>query len=68
VLKAERTRLNQSITGADADKLSASRSVGYLEESAARADIGKALQLLNRAGDEPPREGDEIASDLEEVR
>ena len=32
---------------------------GWLER-AARADIAKAMELLDRAGDEPPREGDEI--------
>ncbi|HSA80241.1 MAG TPA: hypothetical protein VLE23_05420 [Geminicoccaceae bacterium] len=51
-----------------AEKLSALRTVEYFKERAARANIGKALGLLGRAGDESPREGDEIAPDLEEVR
>jgi hypothetical protein len=40
------------------------RTADYFKERAARGDIAKALELLDRAGDEPPREGDEI----EEVR
>ena len=66
--KAEGTTLNQFINVAVAEKLSALRTVEYLKERAARADIGRALELLDRAGDEPPRQGDEIAPDLEEVR
>jgi hypothetical protein len=31
------------------------------KERAARADVPKALDLLDRAGDERPRDGDEIA-------
>jgi hypothetical protein len=31
-----------------------------LTDEAARADIAAALAILDRAGDEPPREGDEI--------
>ena len=66
--KAEGTTLNQFINVAVAEKLSALRTVEYFKERAARAGIGQALELLDRAGDEPPRQGDEIAPDLEEVR
>jgi hypothetical protein len=68
VAKAEGTTLDQFINVAVAEKLSALRTVEYFKERAARADIGQALELLDRAGDEPPRQGDEIAPDLEEVR
>ena len=44
-----------------AEKLSALRTASYFKERAARADVGKALELLDRAGDAPPREGDEIS-------
>ncbi len=64
VAKAEGTTLNQFINVAVAEKLSALRTADYFKERAARGDIAKALELLDRAGDEPPREGDEI----EEVR
>jgi hypothetical protein len=64
VAKAEGTTLNQFINVAVAEKLSALRTVAYFEERVARADIGKALELLNRAGDELPRQGDEVAQDV----
>jgi hypothetical protein len=51
--------LNEFIKGVTA-KLSALRTASYFKERAARADVGNALGLLDRAGDEPPREGDEI--------
>jgi hypothetical protein len=44
-----------------AEKLSALRTASYFKERAVRADVGKALELLDRAGDAPPREGDEIS-------
>ena len=68
VANAEGTTLNQFIKVAVAEKLSALRTVEYFKERAARADVDKALELLDRAGDEPPRQWDEIAPDLEEVR
>lgn len=68
VAKAEGTTLNQFINVAVAEKLSALRTADYFKERAARADIGNALELLDRAGDEPPRAGDEIVSDLRESR
>ena len=39
---------------------SALRTASYFKERAARADVGKALDLLDRAGDAPPWEGDAI--------
>jgi hypothetical protein len=68
VAKAEGTTLNQFINVAVAEKLSALRTADYFKERAARAEIGKALELLERAGDEPPREGDEIAFDPRQPR
>jgi hypothetical protein len=61
VAKAEGTTLNQFINVAVAGKLSALRTAAYFKERAARADVRKALEVLERAGDELPREGDEIA-------
>jgi len=60
VAKAEGTTLNQFINVAVAEKLSALRTVEYFRERAVRGDVGRALELLDRAGDEPPRAGDEI--------
>jgi hypothetical protein len=51
--------LNRSIKGKARSPLAAPPAL-YFNERAARADIDKALELLDRAADEPPREGDEI--------
>jgi hypothetical protein len=66
--EAERATLNQFINVAVAEKLSALRTAEYFKERAARADIGKAIELLDRSGDEFPREGDQVAPDLAEPR
>ena len=59
--KREGTTLNQFINVAVAEKLAALRTVDYLRERAARADLGEAIALLESFGrDEPPREGDEL--------
>jgi hypothetical protein len=61
VAEAEGVALNQLINVAVAEKLSALRTESYIAERAARADIGKALRILNRIGIEnPPMPGDEI--------
>jgi hypothetical protein len=54
------TTPNQFISVAVAEKLSALRTADYFRERAARAEISSALELLDRAGDQPPRDGDEI--------
>jgi hypothetical protein len=59
--RADGTTLNQFINVAVAEKISALRTSEYLEERAARADVAAALELLDRAGDEAPREDDAIA-------
>lgn len=61
VAEAEGVALNQFINVAVAEKLSALRTESYFAERAARADLGKALSILTRAGKgNPPVEGDEI--------
>jgi len=61
VADAEGVALNQLINVAVAEKLSALRTEDYFKERAARADIGKALEILNRAGvGNPPMKGDEL--------
>ena len=59
--RAEGTTLNQFINVAVAEKISALRTSEYFKQRAARADVAAALDLLERAGDEAPRKGDEIA-------
>ncbi|MBT9331110.1 hypothetical protein [Paracidobacterium acidisoli] len=61
VADAEGVALNQLINVALAEKLSALRTEDYFRERAGRADIGKALGILRKAGgDHPPIEGDEL--------
>ena len=52
--------LNQLINLAVAEKISALRTEEFFRERGARADAKKARKILRRAGNEPPREGDEI--------
>jgi len=60
VAAEEGTTLNQFINVAVAEKLAALRTAQYFQERAARADLAAFDRLLARAGDEPPRPGDEI--------
>jgi len=50
VAAAEGVALNQLINVAVAEKVSALRTQSYIAERAGRADIGKALGILERAG------------------
>ncbi|MBN8999541.1 MAG: toxin-antitoxin system HicB family antitoxin [Rhizobiales bacterium] len=57
----EGVALNQFINVAVAEKLSALRTATYFEERAARADMAKAIDVLERAGTgNPPVEGDAL--------
>ena len=59
--KAEGTTLNQFINVAVAEKIAALRTADYFRERTRRGDAKRALDLLDRLGnDEPPRRGDEI--------
>jgi hypothetical protein len=60
VAAEEGTTLNQFINVAVAEKLAALRTARYFQERAARADLAVFDQLLARAGEEPPRQGDEL--------
>ena len=58
---AEGVALNQLINVAVAEKVSALRTQSYIAERAGRADLGKALGILKRAGlGRPPVKGDEL--------
>jgi hypothetical protein len=63
VAAAEGTTLNQFINVAVAEKLAALRTAQFFQERAARADLAVFDRLLDRAGGEPPRPGDEIDED-----
>jgi Zn-dependent oligopeptidase len=60
VAAEEGTTLNQFINVAVAEKLAALRTARYFQERAARADLAVFDQILARAGEEPPRPGDEL--------
>jgi hypothetical protein len=63
--ESEGVALNQLITLALAEKVSALRTQEYFEERARRADRSKVDKVLARAGrGKPPVEGDELPEEL----
>ena len=60
VAEEEGTTLNQFINVAVAEKLTALRTARYFQERATRADLETFDRLLETAGGESPRRGDEI--------
>ena len=65
--KTEGVALNQFINVAVAEKVSALKTVDYLRERAARANIGEARALLQKAGrgHKPPPEDQINPEDIE---
>lgn len=58
---AEDVAINQFVNTAVAEKLSALRTEQYFRERAARGDVQRALDILDRAGvGTPPLPGDEV--------
>ena len=62
--KQEGTSMNQFISLAVAEKLSAINTEKFFKQRADRADMGAFWKLLNREGGQPPREGDELPKGL----
>ena len=63
--ESEGVALNQLITLALAEKVSAMRTEEYFEERARRADPARVNRILARVGKgNPPVEGDELAPEL----
>lgn len=60
VAAGEGTSINQFINVAVAEKLATLRTVDYFKERAARADMEAFWQILESAGTEAPREGDDL--------
>ncbi len=60
VVAEEGTTINQFINVAVAEKLAALRTAQYFKERAARADMAAFWAILEQAGTEAPREGDEL--------
>ena len=59
VARDDGTSLNQFIVTAVAEKLSAMRTADFFEERRGRADVGAALEIMQRKRGEVPRTGDE---------
>jgi phosphoribosylcarboxyaminoimidazole (NCAIR) mutase len=55
--------LNQFISTAVAEKVSALRTEAVLQARATRADRNKFDEVIARAGGQPPRDGDDVAPD-----
>lgn len=62
----EGASVNQFINTAVAEKIASLRAWRQLRERAARGNLAKALEILKRAGSEPPRPGDEVEESLAE--
>ncbi len=62
VAAAEGTSINQFINVAVAEKLAALRTAEYFKERAERADMEAFWQILESAGTEDSRGGDELPS------
>jgi hypothetical protein len=64
----EGVSLNQLINLAVAEKISALRTEDFFRARAANADITAARAILRRAGQEPPRQGDEVVKATKKTR
>lgn len=62
VAESEGVALNQLINIAVAEKISTLRTEDFFRERSDRADVPKALRILDQAGSMPPQSGDELAS------
>lgn len=60
VAKRDGVSINQFIALAVAEKLATLETARFFEERQKRADLDAFAKLLNRAGGEPPRNGDEM--------
>lgn len=60
VAEEENTTINQFINVAVAEKLTALRTERYFQERAARGDRAAFRRILDKAGNEEPRPGDEL--------
>ena len=61
VSKADGTSINQFVTTAVAEKLSAMKTAEFFTDRATRADIEAARRLLRRDGGQPPEPEDRLS-------
>ena len=59
VSRRDGTSINQFVTTAVAEKLSAMRTADFFAERSSRADIDAARRLLRRSGGQPPEPRDQ---------
>lgn len=59
VARDDGTSLNQFIVTAVAEKLATLRTADFFAERAARADVSRALEIMDRPGGKVPGAGDE---------
>lgn len=60
ISREDRTSINQFVTTAVAEKVSAMRTAEYFADAKARADFAAFDRIMRRKGGEKPREGDEV--------
>lgn len=60
ISEADGTSINQFVTTAVAEKVSALRTAGFFRERAAQADVDTARRLLRRRGGQPPDPQDRL--------
>ncbi len=60
ISKADGTSINQLVTTAVAEKVSAMKTAEFFSERVSRADIAAARRLLRRDGGQPPEPEDRI--------
>ena len=61
ISKADGTSINQFVTTAVAEKLSAMKTAEFFTDRATRADIEVARRLLRRDGGQPPEPEDRLS-------
>jgi hypothetical protein len=67
VAEDEGVALNQLINIAVAEKISVLRTEAFFRQRARRANVQEALDILDSAGDEPTRPGDELVEDVKPI-
>jgi hypothetical protein len=60
--REDRTSINQFVSTAVAEKVSALQTASYFADRRARADFKAFDKIMRRKGGQPPREGDELPS------
>lgn len=63
--REEGTSINQFVSTAVAEKVSALNTAEFFAERRGRADFEAFDRIMNRGGGEAPREGDELAEESE---